>query len=343
MSSALRLALRRPPTLITKFVPTKSVSPRIPTLTRNLHTTLLRPQPRKQITGLLSLLPKHPRRTFTTDPAIPYRRPDRSTAIRKLAISGALFGGTLLAISYVFNDTNSADPANPPLPAYEKQYLNETFLYTGAGLGTILLGSKLLHNAGWSYRLMATNPWLVIGGSLAMSLGFMFGVRATPPENTLQKHALWVGFNLTQALVLAPTFFYAPALIARAGLYTAGVMGSIAYVGATAKSDKYLYLGGPLLAGVAVVALSGLAPLVLPLGSRALVATEAVSLYGGLAVFAGFTLYDVQKILYHARMARQGLMRRDTVNESIALELDFINIFVRILAILGRGGSDRKR
>jgi len=90
--------------------------------------------------------------------------------------------------------------------------------------------------------------------------------------------------------------------------------------------DKYLYLGGPLLAGVAVVALSGLAPMVLPLGSRALVGMEAISLYGGLAVFGGFTLYDVQKVLNHARAAERGLMKKDTVNESVGLELDFINV-----------------
>ena len=47
-----------------------------------------------------------------------------------------------------------------------------------------------------------------------------------------------------------------PALLARAGLYTVGMMGSIAFVGATAKQEKYLYLGGPLLAGVAIVGIT---------------------------------------------------------------------------------------
>lgn len=51
-------------------------------------------------------------------------------------------------------------------------------------------------------------------------------------------------------------------------------------------------MGGPLLAGVTVVALSSLAPLALPLGVRGLAITEAISLYGGLAVFSGFVLYE---------------------------------------------------
>ena len=52
-------------------------------------------------------------------------------------------------------------------------------------------------------------------------------------------------------------------------------------------------------------------------------------------VFGGFTLYDVQKILHHARLAERGLIKRDVVNESVSLELDFINIFVRMVQILG--------
>jgi FtsH-binding integral membrane protein len=144
-------------------------------------------------------------------------------------------------------------------------------------------------------------------------------------------------------MLLSPLLFMSPAILARAGLYTVGMMGSIAFVGATAKQEKYLYLGGPLLAGVAIVALSGLAPLVLPVtAARTLMFTENIWLYGGLAVFGGFTLYDVQKILYHARMAERGLIRKDAVNESISLELDFINIFVRMVQILGMSGNRRK-
>lgn len=134
-----------------------------------------------------------------------------------------------------------------------------------------------------------------------------------------------------------------PALLARAGLYTVGMMGSIAFVGATAKQDKYLYLGAPLLAGVTIVALSGLAPLVLPAtATRTLMWSEKIWLYGGLAVFGGFTLYDVQKVLHHSRMAERGLIRRDVVNESISLELDFINIFIRMVQILAMQRNNRK-
>jgi len=257
-----------------------------------------------------------------------------------LAFFTAIFGGTLLAINLLFNRETREDGGMPP---FERSYLNDTFLHTGLGIGIIGIAARALHTSGWSIRLMSANPWLVLGIGLVGSIGTMMGCHATPPENYMLKYGLWVGFNLTQAALLSPMLFFSPAILARAGLYTVGLMGSIAFVGATAKQEKYLYLGGPLLAGVAIVALSGLAPLVLPAtATRALLFTENLWLYGGLAVFGGFTLYDVQKILAHARMAQRGLMKRDAVNESLSLELDFINIFVRMVQILAMQQGRRK-
>lgn len=46
----------------------------------------------------------------------------------------------------------------------------------------------------------------------------------------VQKYALWTGFNLTQAALLSPLMFMQPAILARAGIYTLGMMGSIAFV-----------------------------------------------------------------------------------------------------------------
>lgn len=252
-----------------------------------------------------------------------------------------MFGGTLIAINLIFNRETREDGGMPP---YERSYLNETFLHTGLGVGIIGVAARAMYQSGFALRLMATNPWIVAIGGLALSFGTMIGTRNTDPSNYVVKYGLWTAFNATQAAFLAPLLFVAPpALMARAGLYTLAMMGSIAFVGATAKQEKYLYLGGPLLAGVALVAVSGFAPLVLPATAvRTLAFTENIWLYGGLAVFGGFTLYDVQKVLMHARQAERGLIKRDAVNESISLELDFLNIFIRMVQILMMQQNKRK-
>lgn len=204
---------------------------------------------------------------------------------QRLIYGAAIVGGTVVATNLMFNRETREDGGMAP---YERSYLNETFAHTGLGLGIIAVAARALHTSGWSVRLMAANPWLVIGGSLAISIGTMIGTRSVAPENYVPKYALWTGFNLAQAAVLSPLMFLQPALLARAGLYTVAMMGSIAFVGSTAKTDKYLYLGGPLLAGVAIVAVSGFAPLVIPAtAARTLMWTERIWLYGGLAVFGG--------------------------------------------------------
>ncbi|KAL2022050.1 hypothetical protein VTK56DRAFT_6094 [Thermocarpiscus australiensis] len=265
----------------------------------------------------------------------------RGELLRKLMIGGAIFGGTLVAVNAVFNRETREDGGMPP---YERSYLNKTFTHTGLGIGIIGLTAYQMVQSGFVYRIMVTNPWIVGIGGLALSIGSMVATRAIDPENYVPKYACWAAFNATQAALIAPLMTIAPpALLARAGLYTLAMMGSISFVGATAKQDKYLYIGGPLLAGAAIVAVSGFAPLVLPATAvRTLAFTENLWLWGGLAVFGGFTLYDVQKVLYHARLAQRGVIKADPVNESISLELDFLNIFVRMVQILMMQNNRRK-
>lgn len=113
------------------------------------------------------------------------------------------------------------------MPSFEREYLNQTFMHTGLGVGIIGLAARQLHASGWSYRLMSMSPWAVIGVGLVASIGTMYGTFHTDPDNYVQKYALWTGFNVTQALLLSPLMFMSPAILARAGLYTIGMMVSL--------------------------------------------------------------------------------------------------------------------
>ncbi|KAF8640577.1 hypothetical protein AX17_000239 [Amanita inopinata Kibby_2008] len=274
-------------------------------------------------------------RTIMTDRYMVQR--DQPLSWKRMAITAAGVAGVVVIIQGALNRET-----RDPLTLAEKSLLNDTFKYTGGGLLLTALAARSLFRSGMASRIMAANPWVVLGVSLVGSIGSMIGTYYTPPEKTAQKHAFWLAFNACQAATLSPLFFFSPAILSRAALYTCGVVGAISYVGATATNDKYLHLGGPLLAGVTVVALSSLAPMVLPMGMRGLAISESISLYGGLAVFGGFVLYDTQKILKHGRMADHGLMKRDPINESISLELDMINIFIRLVQILAMQSNNRK-
>ncbi|KAA1131271.1 hypothetical protein PGTUg99_028639 [Puccinia graminis f. sp. tritici] len=258
---------------------------------------------------------------------------------RQIFIASAGLVGSLVLLDGFLN----RDKRIEPLSAAQKDLLNSSFQHTGVGLAITSVLARYMFKNGWTMRMMMVNPLVFVGVGFLGTMGSMLGTRYTSPDNTAQKYGFWLTFTACQAAALSPMYFYAPAILSRAALYTVGVIGSLSYVGATAKNDRFLYIGGPLLAGVSVVALSSLAPLVLPAtAARTLMVTESISLYGGLAVFSGFVLYDTQKILNHGLLVEQGRMKPDPVNESVGLIMDSINIFVRIVQILLMQSNNRK-
>jgi growth hormone-inducible transmembrane protein len=125
-----------------------------------------------------------PTRLFkATIPFRPYSQtiqtPVRTGNLSQRLLYGAgIFGGTVLAINLVFNRETREDG----LPLAERAYLNDTFLHTGLGIGIIGLAARTLHTSGWSVRLMASNPWLVVGGGLVASIATMYGAMAVDPD-----------------------------------------------------------------------------------------------------------------------------------------------------------------
>lgn len=114
-------------------------------------------------------------------------RPGSGNLTQRLLYGAGIVGATVLATNLIFNRETREDGGMPP---YERQYLNDTFLHTGLGVGIIGVAAQALHRSGWSYRLMATNPWVVVGVGLATSIGTMYGCMATSPEKYLTQASI---------------------------------------------------------------------------------------------------------------------------------------------------------
>ena len=174
--------LRRPFTLSSTLKQLPKTTSTTTTAVRAFHTP---PKPSftssSKPTSPLSSLTKARNAFHRTymQPASQVSRPDTGSMASKLLYGGAIVGGTLLATNLLFNRETREDGGMPP---FERAYLNETFLHTGVGLGMIAVAAKALHSSGWSYRLMSMNPWVVVGGRLALSIGSMIGCRSTSPD-----------------------------------------------------------------------------------------------------------------------------------------------------------------
>jgi hypothetical protein len=69
---------------------------------------------------------------------------------------------------------------------------SDTIPSTGGGLVLTALAARTMFKNGVSYRIMAMNPWVVLGVSLVGTIGMMMGAMYTSPENKVQKHMFWL-------------------------------------------------------------------------------------------------------------------------------------------------------
>ena len=149
------------------------------TLQRSIHNPAFRPvKPSQALTSPRKTFQDAFRRGYQTPATIPTPTASGSL-VQRLLYGGALVGGTLLATNLIFNRETREDGGMPP---FEREYLNQTFMHTGLGIGIIGVAASALHKSGWSYRLMAASPWVVIGGGLAMSIGTMYATFSTSPD-----------------------------------------------------------------------------------------------------------------------------------------------------------------
>mmetsp|Transcript_18999 Transcript_18999/g.26335 ORF Transcript_18999/g.26335 Transcript_18999/m.26335 type:complete len:185 (-) Transcript_18999:107-661(-) len=181
-----------------------------------------------------------------------------------------------------------------------------------------------------SMAALNANPWLLLGGSLAL----LVGTHMTDYHTAFPlKMALYTGFCGLTAVTLVPLIqMSAMAVIYDAALATGVSMASLATIAYNAPSEQFLMWGGALslacggMLGVSI--LSMLYP-----GSAAL---YNIWLYGGLGLTGALVLFRTQNIIHSAKTQQ----KFDPINHSIGLYLDAVNMFVRFLMIFG---NNRKK
>jgi FtsH-binding integral membrane protein len=167
--------------------------------------------------------------------------------------------------------------------------------------------------------------WLIILSPLAFVLAMSFGSEKFS-TNTLI--LLFVGFAVAQGLSMGMIFLvYTGASIVTAFLIAAAVFATFAVLGYTTKRDltsmgTFLFVGliGIIIASVVNIWLA------LP----ALAATINVL---AVLIFVGLTAYDVQK-LKEVYYSGGGDGKARTLG-ALSLYLDFINIFMSLLQLIG--------
>jgi FtsH-binding integral membrane protein len=210
--------------------------------------------------------------------------------------------------------------------SYEQKIVSErvrnTFVYFCTGLG--LTAGLTTVMARTSIITYAMSPWSLLL-SLPVSFFSIYKMRSTSPTDSM-KPAYFLLFNSAMSFNLSPLAAYIPAIVFRdAGFLTAGLCSGLGLVAVTSKDDAFIGASGALGAGLGVITALSIANLFMqsPI-------IHNIWLYGGLALFTGFLMYDVKQVQIRAQKSEHF----DAMAESIHIYMDTIQIFVRLAMIL---------
>jgi FtsH-binding integral membrane protein len=223
--------------------------------------------------------------------------------------------------------------AQPPVAyAGANTYLQRVFGWMVLGL-LVTAGVAAAVGASDSFLTDVTsNPILLIlifGGQLALVFVSASGVDRLALTTAA---ALFLLYSALNGVIFAFVFeLYTSESIFTTFLVAASLFGALALYGATTKRD--LTGLGPILFG-ALIALIVATLINLFVGGSTL---YWITTYAGVAIFAGLTAYDMQKLTqYGQAAAASGDESRGSIQGALALYLDFINMFLFLLRIFGQ-------
>ena len=176
------------------------------------------------------------------------------------------------------------------------------------------------------------SPWLMIG-LIVVQIGLVITISAAinrlSPAVAL---GLFFLYAASVGVIFALIFeLYTTQSIFTTFLITSAMFGAVGVWGYVTKRD---------LSTMGTVLLMALVGLILATIVNIFVASEAlywITTYAGVAIFAGLTAYDMQKIKGFATAGLEGdAEQRASILGALALYLDFINLFLFLLRIFGR-------
>ena len=209
-----------------------------------------------------------------------------------------------------------------------KAYLNKVYLWMSVTmLVTAGVASWTTHNMD-AMMFAAGHPWMLLLGGLGIVLAMSFGARALPAAVL---GFLLLLFSAVEGLFLGPVLaVYTQHSVGLAFGCSAGMFGAMSIYGYFTKRNLQ-GMGRMLIMALLGLIVAGVVNIFWGNGTFDL-AVSAI----GIIVFCLFTAYDTQKILQEGLYCEdEEIRRKGAVMGALALYLDFLNLFLYLLRILG--------
>jgi len=205
-------------------------------------------------------------------------------------------------------------------------FLSSVFAYLGIGLGLSALGAVagyyLLPLAGRAYGLLML---VLMGAELAMA--FMMG-RGLNTRSTASVRGMFIAYSFINGMTLSVIIaIYTTASILMAFITTSVVFASLAVIGKTTRIDLSRF-GTMFVTGLIICIIVSLVNLLFFRASG----IDMALCYIETLLFMGLIAYDMQMI---DRYYSQSQNENYAIYAALQLELDFINLLIRVLQIFG--------
>ena len=213
----------------------------------------------------------------------------------------------------------------------QRTIMSQVYAWMTAGLLVTGAVAAYTANTPTLLALIFGNP-LVFWGLIIAEFGMVFALsaaigRLSPTTGT----ALFLGYSALNGLTLAAIFLvYTRASIAQTFFVTAATFGAMSLYGYTTKRDLST-IGNLLVMAVIGFFIGSVVNIFLASSVLYWILT-----YAGIAIFIGLTAWDTQKIKIMSQRAHDDTSaRRVAILGALMLYLDFINLFLLLLRLLG--------
>ncbi len=197
--------------------------------------------------------------------------------------------------------------------------------------GFAAFGTKMLATSNPAFaQLLFGTPlsYVIMFAPIAMVMWMSFRINKMAPSKArtlFYVYAALMGVSLSTIL-----FVFTGASVARAFFITAGAFAGLSIYGYSTKRDLTA-MGGFLIVGVLGLILASIVNIFMQSSGM-----EFLISVVGVLIFAGLTAYDTQKIksIYYAGDS-QDVAARKSIFGALTLYLDFINMFLFMVQLLG--------
>lgn len=187
----------------------------------------------------------------------------------------------------------------------------------------------------FSYDGVTFRPSMLFYGLIIGELGMVFFLAARVQRmQASTATALFVAYAAVNGVTLSSIFLvYAGSTITATFFICAATFGVCSVYGMTTKRDL-TGVGQFMVMGLIGIVIASLVNLFLRSSGMAMIIS-----YVGVIVFVGLTAYDTQKLKHMALSQPAGLdsgvVRKGAIIGALTLYLDFINLFLMLLRIMG--------